>query len=127
MELLKKMKLLIENWRKYLKENVFYVDVNTLIPSEEVGHGKKHDCPGAECNVIIQQKMDLMRQGILEPIEVCNQKPINTYRIQDQEQAPKSGIDEPFYHVLDGHHRLEAAKRLGIKRIPIYLTPKEQE
>ena len=119
------MKQLLENWRKHINENVFHVDINLLIPSEELGHGKEHDCPSAECDSIIQQKMDLIKQGNLEPIEVCNQKPVNTYRIQDQTQAPKSGVGEPFYHVLNGHHRLEAAKKLGLKKVPVYLTSKE--
>ena len=42
-----------------------------------------------------------------------------------QTQAPKSGVGEPFYHVLNGHHRLEAAKKLGLKKVPVYLTSKE--
>ena len=121
------MKLLLENWRKYLKENVFYVDISTLLPSEELGHGKDHDCPSPTCGDIIQQKIDLIKQGNFEPIEVCNQKPVNSYRVQDQDMAPKTGVSEPFYHVLNGHHRLEAAKRLGVKKVPVYLTPKEQE
>tara|TARA_Y100001968_G_C19314894_1_gene696076 strand:+ start:28 stop:747 length:720 start_codon:yes stop_codon:yes gene_type:complete len=124
MPILKKYNLLPS---AFMNENVFYVDVSLLIPSEEMGHGKEHDCPGAECDAIVQQKMDLINQGNLEPIEVCNQKPVNSYRVQDQEMAPKSGVSEPFYHVLNGHHRLEAAKRLGVKKVPVYLTPKEQE
>jgi uncharacterized ParB-like nuclease family protein len=120
------VKHLFENWRQYLNENVFYVDINILVPSEEMGHGKDHECPGAECDKAIQQKMDQMRGGNFEPIEVCNQKPVNSYRVQGQNMAPKSGMKEPLYYVLDGHHRLEAAKKLGIKEVPVYLTPKER-
>ena len=120
------MKHLLENWRQYLNENVFYVDINILVPSEELGHGKDHECPGAECDKAIQQKMDQMRGGNFEPIEVCNQKPVNSYRVKGQSMAPKSGMKEPFYYVLDGHHRLEAAKKLGIKEVPVYLTPQER-
>ena len=120
------MKLLLENWRQFLNENVFYVDINILVPSEELGHGKDHECPGAECDKVIQQKMDQMRGGNFEPIEVFNQKPVNSYRVKGQSMAPKSGMKEPFYYVLDGHHRLEAAKKLGIKEVPVYLTPEER-
>jgi uncharacterized ParB-like nuclease family protein len=116
------MKLLLENWRGYLNENVFYVNIEKLIPTEELGHGKDHDCPSEECEQQIQIKMQQIQGGELEPISVCNQKPIATARLQDKEEyspAPKSGQSEPFLYVLDGHHRLEAAKRLGMEKVPI--------
>jgi len=119
------MKLLLENWREYLNENVFYVDISLLVPSEEMGHGKDHDCPSAECDNIVQQKMDQMKDGDFEPLEVCNQKPVNSYRVQGQEMAPKTGMSEPLYSVLNGHHRLEAAKKLGLQKVPVYLTAQE--
>ena len=123
------MKLLLENWRKYLNENkkVFYVDVYSLVPAEELGHGKDHDCPSQECERVIQDKMEQFEQGNVEPLEVCNQAPINPHRIDDQPKAPKSGISEPVYFVLNGHHRLEAAKKMGIQKLPVYLTPLETE
>ena len=123
------MKLLLENWRKYLKENkkAFYVDINLLVPSEEMGHGKDHDCPSQECEKVIQDKMKQFEQGNIEPLEVCNQTPINPHRTDDQSKAPKSGISEPVYFVLNGHHRLEAAKKMGIQKLPVYLTPLETE
>ncbi len=31
-------------------------------------------------------------------------------------------VDEKTYVILDGHHRFEALKRLGCKRIPVYLV-----
>jgi uncharacterized ParB-like nuclease family protein len=119
------MRLLLENWKKYLDENIFYVSIEKLLPTEELGHGKDHDCPSKTCDDIIQQKMDSMKAGDIKPIEVCNQKPVNPYRLQGQPSAPKTGMSEPFYYVLDGHHRLEAAKRLGLAKMPVYLTPKE--
>jgi len=121
------VKLLFENWRNYLNENkkVFYVDVNLLVPSEELGHGKDHDCPSQECENIVQDKMQHMQQGKIKPLEVCNQAPANPHRIDDQPKAPKSGISEPVYFVLNGHHRLEAAKKLGLEKLPVYLTPLE--
>ena len=121
------MKLILENWRKFLKENVFYVNINKLLPAEELGHGKEHSCPGAECENIIQQKMNLFSRGTIEPLEVCNQKPVNPYRLEGEEQADKTGIAEPFYFVLNGHHRLEAAKRMGLRKLPVYITQKEEE
>jgi hypothetical protein len=121
------VKLIMENWRQYLNENIFYVDINTLLPSEETGHGKDHDCPSSTCNDIIQQKIDLIKQGDFEPIEVCNQKPVNSYRIQGKETTAKTGMAEPFYFVLNGHHRLEAAKKFGLQKVPVYLTSKESD
>ena len=123
------MKLLLENWREYLIENkdVFYADVNLLLPTQELGHGKNHECPSEECEAIIQSKMNDINSGKIKPLEVSNKKPIRPYRIQtlDVGKAPKSDIEEPFYHVLDGHHRLEAAKRLGAKELPVFLTPED--
>tara|TARA_Y100000310_G_scaffold135693_1_gene134570 strand:- start:1134 stop:1511 length:378 start_codon:yes stop_codon:yes gene_type:complete len=125
------MKLLLENWRKYLTEDktVFYVDVSLLLPTQEQGHGKDHDCPSAECEAVIQSKMNDIKSGNIEPLEVSNKKPIRPYRIQslDVGKAPKSEVEEPFYHVLNGHHRLEAAKLLGVKELPVFLTPEDVE
>ena len=119
------MKLLLENWREYLNENVFYVKIEKILPTEELGHGKDHTCPSEECEKLINKKIKSIKSGELKPIEVCRQKPVNTYRVQDQELADKSGMAEPFYYVLNGHHRLEAAKRLGLDKMPVFLTPKE--
>jgi hypothetical protein len=121
------MRLLLESWQNFLAEQktVFYVDINSLLPTEELGHGKDHHCPGEECDALVQKKMHMISSGVFKPLEVCNQKPVNTYRIQDQDLAPKSGMREPFYYVLNGHHRLEAAKILGIQKIPVYLTNEE--
>ena len=121
------MKLLLESWRQYLNEDIFYVNINKLLPAEELGHGKEHNCPSKACDDIIRQKMDLIKAGNIEPLEVCNQKPVNPYRLQGKDSAPKTGISEPFYFVLNGHHRLEAAKRLGLNKIPVYLTPEETD
>jgi hypothetical protein len=123
------MKLLLENWRKYLAEDkeVFFVDVNLLLPTQEQGHGKDHECPSEDCEAVIQSKMNDIKSGNIKPLEVSNKKPIRPYRIQslDVGKAPKSDIEEPFYHVLNGHHRLEAAKLLGIKQLPVFLTPED--
>ena len=108
--------------RKPLNENVIYVSINKLIPTEETGHGKDHVCPSEQCNIEIQKKMQQIKSGDFPPIHVCSQKPVVTYRLQGQEDYipdEKSGIDEPFFYVLNGHHRLEAAKLLGLKEVPI--------
>ena len=117
------MKLLFENWKRFLNEGIFYVDIATLIPTEELGHGKEHECPSEECEEVIQKKMRKISSGEFPAIEVCNQKPVITYKLKGDEDytpAEKSGVDEPFLYVLDGHHRLEAAKRLGIKKVPVF-------
>tara|TARA_Y100000310_G_scaffold47326_1_gene43947 strand:+ start:1897 stop:2802 length:906 start_codon:yes stop_codon:yes gene_type:complete len=108
-------------------KKVFYVSINMVLPTEELGHGKDHDCPSTECEDAVEEKMSNIQGGHFKPIEVCNQKPVKTYRAQGDGvgNAPKSGISEPFYHVMNGHHRLEAAKRLGLTRVPVYLTSEE--
>ena len=116
------MKLLFENWRKYLNEGVFYVSAAQLLPAEELGHGKNDE--GYDAEQAVAEKMQQIQQGKLEPIEVCNQKPVNPYRLADKPME-KSGQAEPFYYVLDGHHRLEAINRLGVERVPVYLTSNE--
>ena len=112
-----------------LSENktVFYVNINDVLPTEELGHGKDHDCPSAACDDVVNKKMLDIESGQFEPIEVCNQKPVKTYRAQGEKvgRASKSGISEPFYHVMNGHHRLEAARKLGLGRVPVYITPEE--
>ena len=116
------MKLLMENWRKYLKEDVFYLSPEQILPTEELGHGKEHDCPSEDCERQIEIKIQQIQSGEFEPIHVCNQKPVVTARLEGEEDytpAPKSGQAEPFFYVLNGHHRLEAAKRLGMEKVPV--------
>ena len=112
----------MEQWRGYLKENITYVSIHQILPTEELGHGKEHECPSIECEDEIQAKIKAIRDGNFEPIQVCQQKPIVTARLQgdeDYEGAPKTGITEPFFYVLDGHHRFLAAQRLGLTKIPV--------
>ena len=121
------MKLLLEKWKGFLNENVVYVSIDKLLPTEEMGHGKDHDCPSEDCEEQVQMKMNQIESGIFEPIQVCNQKPVVTARLsgeQDYDPAPKSGQPEPFLYVLDGHHRLEAAKRLGLDKVPVVKVQK---
>ena len=114
------MKLLLENWREYQEgPQVFYVSIEEVIPTEELGHGKDHDCPSEECEDAIAKKEAQIMGGNFEPISVCKQKPLNVARLQNQDSAPKNPIEEPFYYVLDGHHRLEAAKRIGLRKVPV--------
>ena len=134
------IKILKESIRAYLKkhkymepdglqEGAFYVSIDKVLPTEELGHGKDHDCPSEDCERAIQDKMMAIEQGNFKPIEVCNQKPVVTARlsgVEDYTPAPKSGQDEPFFYVLNGHHRLEAAKRLGLSKIPAIQVQKEQ-
>ena len=114
------MKLLMENWKDYQEgPKAFYVSIEEVIPTEELGHGKDHDCPSKECEDIIAEKESQIMAGNFEPILVCKNKPLNIARLKDQNNGPKNTIEEPFYYVLDGHHRLEAAKRIGLRKIPV--------
>ena len=105
-----------------MNEDIFYVSIDKILPTEELGHGKDHNCPSENCEQQIQNKLQQIQTGNFEPIHVCNQKPIVTARLQGEESylgVPKTGQSEPFLYVLDGHHRLEAAKRLGMKKVPV--------
>ena len=114
------MKSLLENWRQYQDgPKVFYVAIEEVIPTEEFGHGKDHDCPSKECEVAVDEKIAQIMAGKFEPILVCKNKPLNVARLKDQDNGPKNTIEEPFYYVLDGHHRLEAAHRLGLRKVPV--------
>tara|TARA_R100000152_G_C6736475_1_gene160626 strand:- start:448 stop:816 length:369 start_codon:yes stop_codon:yes gene_type:complete len=114
------MKLLFENWREYQEDSrTFFAPIEEVIPTEELGHGKEHDCPSEECDEAIAKKEAQIMAGHFEPILVCKQKPLNVARLKDQNIGPKNTEEEPFYYVLDGHHRLEAAKRLGLRKVPV--------
>jgi hypothetical protein len=117
------MKLLLEKWREYQEgPKAFYVSIEEVIPTEELGHGKDHDCPSQECEDAVDEKIAQIMGGNFKPITVCNQKPLNVARLADDdeyEMPPKNPVEEPFYYVLDGHHRLEAAKRIGLRKVPV--------
>tara|TARA_Y100000310_G_C20349586_1_gene653687 strand:- start:210 stop:581 length:372 start_codon:yes stop_codon:yes gene_type:complete len=117
------MKSLLENWRQYQDgPKVFYVAIEKLIPMEELGHGKPHECPSKECEQVIDDKISKIMAGKFDPIAVCHQKPVprNGEYVGDKENlADKDPREEPFYYVLDGHHRLEAAKRIGLRKVPV--------
>ena len=120
------MKLLLENWREYQEgSKVFYVSIEEVLPTEELGHGKDHDCPSKECEESVAEKESQIMAGNFEPILVCKQKPLNVARLKDQDNGPKNPMEEPFHYVLDGHHRLEAAKRLGLRKVPVIRGEKE--
>jgi len=121
------MKLLMENWKEYLKENNTYISIQQILPTEELGHGKEHACPSAECEDKIQAKIKAIESGNFEPIQVCQQKPIVTARLQGEKDyagTPKTGMTEPFFHILDGHHRFLAAQRLGMTEVPVVRVQK---
>ena len=62
------MKLLFENWRKFLNEGVFYVDAARLLPTEELTKpGEGYDTEKA-----VEEKIQQIQQNKLEPIEVCH-------------------------------------------------------
>ena len=106
------------------ENDMFYVNIHHVLPTEELGHGKT-GYPEYNTATAIGEKLAEIEGGNFEPIEVCNQKPVNPYRIQDKVLANKSGEAENFYYVLNGHHRLEAARRLGMKQVPVTLTTAE--
>jgi hypothetical protein len=116
------MKQLLENWREYKEgPSVFYVDIEKLLPTEELGGGSEYECPGAECESAIDDKIAQIMGGNFEPITVCHQKPVNVARLKNKEDyapPPKNPDEEPFYYILDGHHRVEAARRIGLLKVP---------
>jgi hypothetical protein len=117
------MKLLMEQWRGYLKESrkKVLVPIDKVLPTEELGHGKEHECPSADCDKIVREKESEIKSGKFEPIHVSRHKPVETARLQGKEDftpSEKSPTPEPFFHIIDGHHRLLAAQNLGMTKVP---------
>jgi len=100
---------------------IILVPINNILPTEELGHGKEHICPGTECDEIVREKEAQIESGIFEPLQVSRHKPIETARLQGKEDftpSEKHPAPEPFFHIINGHHRLLAAQNLGITKIP---------
>ena len=121
------MKILMESWRGYLEESreTILVPIDKILPTEELGHGKEHDCPGAECDKIVREKEAEIKRGNFEPIHVSRHKPIETARLQGKEDftpSEKSPTPEPFFHIINGHHRLLAAQNLAMTEIPCVIV-----
>jgi hypothetical protein len=120
------VKFLFENWRQYEKgPEPFYVSIEKVVSTEELGGSEKYNCfptPDKECESAIDAKISQIMGGEFEPIVVCLNKPLNVSRLVNDDEyqmPPKNSIAEPFYYVLDVHHRLEAAKRLGLRQVPV--------
>lgn len=75
------------------------VMIDVLWPFREVQRGNAHDFTNID-----ELQKDIEMNGIKEPL-------IFTY-------DPKSGRGQ----LTDGNHRIVAAKRAGLKRVPIYLN-----
>ncbi len=108
-------------------KGVIMVSVENILPTEETGHGKGFSYGSPEFEKRIEEKMALYKEGNCPPIEVADKKPTRTWpqkgkgiSVADAQSAP-----EPFYYVVNGHHRLEAAKRLGLKKVAVTISELE--
>jgi len=123
------MRILLERWKRHLHENVEYISISKILPTEELGRGKSHECPSEECYKAVEQKITQIKNGIFEPILVTRHKPVVTAKLQgDEKHTPveKSPSPEPFYYILNGHHRLLAAQRLGLNKVPCIVDGKDK-
>ncbi len=121
-DIVRELLTLAEENKKKVTEGMAIIAISKILPTEELGHGKDHECPSAECESKIQAKIKAIESGNFEPIQVCQQKPVVTARLQGKEDyvgSPKTGMTEPFYHILNGHHRFLAAQRLGMTEVPV--------
>ena len=101
--------------------NIFYVDRDRLVPTKLWGectactqgypHTHAHDYEGRER--VIEEKMELIQEGHIDPIEVAE--------VTDGAPIPQKG-GKKLYYVQNGHHRMEAYNRLGIDKVPVFIS-----
>ena len=96
------MKLLLENWRKYLKEEVQRVPLDKIVPTEELGY-LKYDDP-EEFEEVIANIENAFEVGREDPLDVVYDKTMDKYEI------------------VDGHHRYHVAQDWGMTDYPVVVV-----
>ena len=93
------MKLLMENWREYLKEEVQRVPLDKIAPTEKLGY-LKYDDP-EEFEEVIANIEHAFELGEEDPLDVIYNKA------------------EDKYEIVDGHHRYHVAGEWGMEDYPV--------
>ena len=116
------MKLLFENWRQYLNENkVSSSDVYTL--TKEIHRDEADFDEGDLGDRIykydIYEGRDVPIENIISPWHFDDDL-VDEYVEVGSTNMPPIVIDHD-YEIIDGTHRFEAAKRLGLETIKAYV------
>jgi ParB-like chromosome segregation protein Spo0J len=108
------MKLILENWRQYLKEGIDIelggeeaqrIPLNKIKPTEDLGY-LKYDDP-AEFEEVIANIEHSFEMGDEDPLDV----------IYDEA--------EDVYEIVDGHHRFQVASDWGLEDYPVNIVGKK--
>lgn len=100
---------------------IFYVRANQIVRTEAMRFRETHRHlydEGYDAEGVIQEKIKLIQEGRLKPIEV--REVTDDMNGALGRSALKLG--EKLYYVSDGHHRLEAINRLGIDKVPVFIS-----
>lgn len=116
------MKLLFENWRQYLNENkVSSSDVYTL--TKEIHRDEADFDEGDLGDRIykydIYEERDVPIKNIISPWHFDDDL-VGEYVEMGSTNMPRIVLDHD-YEIIDGTHRLEAAKELGYETIKAYV------
>ena len=116
------MKLLLENWREYLNEQVSATEVETLVR----GHHHNEDDFGEEGNLADRiekygpyELEDVPIGNIISPWEVDKTR-VKEYVELGLQTVPRIVVTSD-YVIIDGTHRFEAVKRLKGETIKAYV------
>ena len=116
------MKLLLENWREYLNEQVSATEVETLVRGH---HHNEEDFQEGDLTERIEEhgpyelKKDVPIKSIISPRAV-DETMVDEY-VKLGLQAVPPIVVASNYEVIDGTHRFEAVKRLGGETIEAYV------
>jgi hypothetical protein len=116
------MKLLFENWRQYLNENrVSSDEVEAMVV--DIHHNKEDFDEGNLIDRIyeydVYEERNIPIENITSPWEV-DEALVDEYVKKGSENMPPIVVDSD-YDIVDGTHRFEAAKRLGLETIKAYI------
>tara|TARA_Y100000310_G_scaffold333533_1_gene411280 strand:+ start:294 stop:593 length:300 start_codon:yes stop_codon:yes gene_type:complete len=93
------MKLLLENWREYIKEEVQRVPLDKIVPTEELGYLKYED--PEEFEEVVTDIEHAFEMGKEDPLDVVYDEATD------------------MYEIVDGHHRFHVASEWGFDDYPV--------
>jgi len=116
------MKLLLENWREYINENkAASSDVYELV--RDIHHNEDDFYDGNLGDRIyeydVYEERDVPIKEVISPWDVDEVK-VDEYVEMGSKNIPHIVIDHD-YEIIDGTHRFEAAKELGLETIKAYV------
>jgi len=91
------------------KEAVFLIEVEKIKPNPYQPRKAIHD------DSLFELAQSIRKFGILQPLVV-----------QKRENVKENGV-EVYYELIAGHRRLEAAKMIGLERVPVIIREVDQK